>query len=242
MDAGNPLLAVVGGPEAAGEKSGLEALLLNYNLVIGSTAIVDPVLNFRGQPYMIYAPILSQIRHPVVDSLVNRAVLMPRASPITVLETNASRPGPAPKNQAVLTTAILRTSNQSWGETDVDPKKLERGEKDEPGPMTVGAAVTDRPTAPSASDPKPRLVVFSSRFLADNLFLEVEPTNLDILINAINWLRGQAEMGGIAPRGHVALTLAAEPALRARLILVPTVMAVLLIIGLGLTTYMARRE
>ncbi len=78
--------------------------------------------------------------------------------------------------------------------------------------------------------------------MADNLFLVEEPTNLDLLMNAINWLRGQAELGGIAPKSHVALTLAADPVLRTRLILVPTVMAVLLIIGLGLTTYMARRE
>ena len=78
--------------------------------------------------------------------------------------------------------------------------------------------------------------------MADNLFLEVEPTNLDLLMNAINWLRGQAELGGIAPKTHVALTLAADPVLRTRLILVPTVMAVLLIIGLGLTTYLAREE
>ena len=43
-------------------------------------------------------------------------------------------------------------------------------------------------------------MLFSSRFMADNPFLEVEPTNLDLLINAINWLRGQAELGGITPR------------------------------------------
>ena len=78
--------------------------------------------------------------------------------------------------------------------------------------------------------------------MAGNPFLEVEPTNLDLLMNAIHWLRGQSEMGGIAPKTHVALTLSADPILRTRLILVPTVMAVLLIIGLGLTTYLARKE
>ena len=62
--------------------------------------------------------------------------------------------------------------------------------------------------------------------MADNLFLVEEPTNLDLLMNAINWLRGQAELGGIAPKSHVALTLAADPVLRTRLVLVPTVMAV----------------
>jgi hypothetical protein len=78
--------------------------------------------------------------------------------------------------------------------------------------------------------------------MADNLFLAEDPANLDLLINAINWLRGEAQLGGIAPNSHVVISLAADPLLRTRLIMVPTVMAVLLIIGLGVTTYMARRE
>jgi hypothetical protein len=242
MDAGKPLLAVVGGPEAAGEKSGLEDLFRSYNLVVGSGVIVDPRLNFRGQPFVIYAPILGLIRHPIVDSLTNRPILMPRSSPITILTAPAAGMSGVSFNQAVLPTAILKTSNDSWAETDVTSKRLEKGPDDQPGPLDVGVAVADRAAPEAGHEPKPRLVLLSSRYMADNLFLEVEPTNLDLLMNAINWLRGQAEMGGIAPKTHVALTLSADPLLRARLILVPTVMAALLIVGLGLTTYLARRE
>jgi hypothetical protein len=246
LDAGKPALAVVGGPEAAGESTGLEDLFRSFNIAVDSTVIVDPLLNFKGQPAVIYAPIMGMIRSPIVDSLANRAVLMPRSSPITIF-TSASAPGAnGVFNAKVLPVPILRTSEESWGESDLTGKKLDRGEKDAPGPLTVGVAVTDRPDPKGGKgqdkEPRPRLVLFSSRYLADNLFLEVEPTNLDLLMNAINWLRGQAEVGGIAPRTHTSLTLAADPVLRARLILVPTVMAALLIIGFGLTTYMARRE
>jgi hypothetical protein len=242
MDAGKPLLAVVGGPEASDEKAGLEDLLRSYNLAIESSVVVEPRLNFRGQPFVIYAPIVGTIRHPIVDSLANRPVLMPRSSPIAILTAPAANMSGGTFNQSVLPTAILQTSLEAWGETDLASKKLEKGKDDRPGPLTLGVAVTDRPEQPSAHEPKPRIVLFSSRYMADNLFLEVEPTNLDLLMNAINWLRGQAELGGIAPKTHVALTLSADPLLRARLIMVPTVMAVLLIVGLGLTTYLARRE
>jgi hypothetical protein len=61
-------------------------------------------------------------------------------------------------------------------------------------------------------------------------------------MNSISWLRGRSDLQGITPTTHVALTLTADPILRTRLIMVPTVMAVLLIIGLGVTTYLARRE
>jgi hypothetical protein len=76
----------------------------------------------------------------------------------------------------------------------------------------------------------------------ENLFLAENPTNLDLLINSINWLRGHSELGGIPASSHAVITLAADPLLRTRLIMVPTVMSILLIIGLGVTTYMARRE
>jgi hypothetical protein len=244
MDAGMPVLAVVGGPEAPGEKSGLEGVFQSFNLAISPSAILDPGLNFRGQPFYVFVPILGtgQIRHPIVASLASRFVLLPRPSPIVIQTAQTANAAKVPFNQAVLPMAILRTSNQSWGETNLTAKKIERDDKDEFGPLIVGVAVTDQPQRDSQKEPKPRLVLFSSRFLADNLFLGIEPTNLDLLVNAINWLRGQAEMGGIGPKTHTVLTLSADPSLRARLILVPTMMAVLLIIGLGLTTYMARRE
>ena len=241
LDAGKPLLAVAGGPESAGEKTGLEELFRSFNLAIGSSVILDPVLNYRGQIAVVYAPVVG-LYHPIVDSLANRAVLMPRAAPIDILTAASEGQAGRTYNQAVLPAAILQTSEASWGETDFASKKIERNDNEVRGPLTVGAAVADRPKPDSGQEAKPRMVLFSSRFMADNLFLVEEPTNLDLLMNAINWLRGQAELGGIAPKSHVALTLAADPVLRIRLVLVPTVMAVLLIIGLGLTTYMARRE
>jgi hypothetical protein len=241
IDAGKPLLTVVGGPEAAGENSGLEELLRGFNVALGSSVILDPMFNDRGRPYAVYVPILGASRHPVVDSLAGRAVLMPRATPIVMLTPASVTQAGGTFNQAILPSAILRTSDAAWGETDPTSKKLERDERDERGPLTVGVAVTDRPPA-SGQEGKPRMVVFSSRFMADNLFLVEEPTNVDLLMNAINWLRGRADLVGINPTTHLAPRLPADPLLRTRLILVPTVMAVLLIVGLGVTTYMARRE
>ncbi len=78
--------------------------------------------------------------------------------------------------------------------------------------------------------------------MANNLSIQIDPENLDLVMNAVNWLRGQTELEGIFPKSHVSLTLTADPVVRARLILVPTVMSVLLIITLGMATYLARRD
>jgi hypothetical protein len=61
-------------------------------------------------------------------------------------------------------------------------------------------------------------------------------------MNAASWLRGRPDTLGIAPKSHVALTLTVDSQLRSRLILVPSVTAVMLIIALGIVVYVARRE
>jgi hypothetical protein len=143
----------------------------------------------------------------------------------------------------VQATPIVRTSNDSWAETDPSrqPAQFDQG-TDEKGPLTVGIAVSDRPKAGSTAPGAPRLVLFSSGAMADNPVLELEPTNQDLLMNAVSWLRGRSDVQGITPKTHTALTLSVDPILRFRLIMVPTVMAVILILGLGLTTYLARHE
>ncbi len=86
------------------------------------------------------------------------------------------------------------------------------------------------------------MVVFSSSHAADNQFVRVEPANLDLLMNAIHWLRGRPELLGIDPKTHESLLFAADPGLRLRLVLVPTLLAIVIILGLGATTYLARRD
>jgi hypothetical protein len=78
--------------------------------------------------------------------------------------------------------------------------------------------------------------------MAENVFEEIEPTNFNVLMNAASWLRGKPDTMGIEPAAHVALTLRIDPALRSRLILVPSVTACLLIIAMGIVVYTARRE
>jgi hypothetical protein len=242
-DRGGPVLALVGDREA----TGLDDFLRSFNLEIGRGLIVDLQLNWNRNPSFVYTFLKGAPSHPVTDALdPNRAVLIPNGAPIHILgQSTPGQPAAAPVNANLLPTAILRTAPQSWAETDPlnPPVKFDKG-TDQPGPLTVGVAVQERAprTAPSPPSPRPRLVLFSSRFLASNFALGIEPTNLDLVMNAASWLRGRPDVIGIAPKTHVALTLTADPLLRSRLILVPTVMAVMGIIALGIIVYVARRE
>ncbi len=219
----------------ASAKSGLEGFLKNYQVEIGAGVVVDPRSNYEGQSRLVIAQVGGPFRHPIVDPISNRRVLVPMAGPLRLM-------APAPQVTIPLKVeTILATGSESWAESNpqslppvLDPKD------DSAGPVFVGVAISE--PGKTARDPvKPKLVVFSSPYLIDNPFIEIAPTNLDLVMNAATWLRGRPDLIGITPKTHVALTLSVNPGMRARLVIVPTIMSVVVIIGLGVGTYLARR-
>ena len=241
---GGQLIVLAGGAEAAG----LADLLRGYNVEFGTGMAVDPQYSIRGRPFLVLAPIPPGSNHPIVESLAGRVVLLPQ--PRRCLDRRwASRlkAGRVPRRGrrgilAIVALPFLRTGPESWAESDLNDRKISRDPaKDPAGPLNVGVAVAVRPQTASEK-PTPRMVVFSSSHAADNQFVRIEPANLDILMNAIHWLRGRPELLGIDPKTHESLLFAADPGLRLRLVLVPTLLAIVVIIGLGATTYLARRD
>jgi ABC-type uncharacterized transport system len=245
-DRGGPVLILVGNDA----HSGLDEFLKSYNVSIGQGVVIDPRRNFNNDARLVYAPTQAGVRHPIVDPIgPNRAVLLARAAPLHVAGQgqSAGDQKAAPINPAMVPVAILLTSGYSWAETDLAASPLRRDKNDEPGPLTVGVAVSERAQGSSPTDAvaggKPRLVVFSCAAMAENAVQEVEQTNLDMLMNAASWLRGRPDTQGVvAPNPHVALTLSVDPYMRSRLILVPSVVMFLSIIAMAIIVYTARRE
>ena len=241
--AGGPVMLLLGNTEP----SGLDEFLKSNNLAIGNGLVVDPRSNYRGNPVLVLAPTSPAVKHPIVDPLgTTRVVLMPGAAPIHLL--GQSVPGKAPTEPIdpnLIPVPIVRTSKYAWAESNPKNAPLRFDpESDELAPI-VGVAVSERPQQPrpgDATDGKPRLVLLSSPAMAENVYQEIEQTNLDLLMNAASWLRNRPNTQGIPPHTHVALTLSVDPFLRSRLILVPSAVAAMLIIGVGITVYIARRQ
>jgi hypothetical protein len=244
---GGPILAFLGNTEP----SGLDEFLRSYNLEIGKGLVIDPRLNYNRNVQLVFALLQGLRDHPIIEALdMGRAVLVPNGAPIHIF----GRPAPGqPPTQIVdprfVPKPILATSPQSWAETDLkNPRPQLDAKIDEAGPATVGVAVSERssgeavPARSSDKELTPRLVLFSSRSIPENIVIGIEPTNLDLVMNAASWLRGRPDVLGIAPKTHVALTLQADPVLRTRLVLVPTMTAIMVIIGVGMAVYVARRN
>jgi hypothetical protein len=242
--AGGPIMLLLGNTEP----SGLDELLKSFNLSIGSGVVIDSRANFKGNQALIFVPTSAAVKHPIVDPLgTNRVVLMPAAAPIHVFgQSTRGRPPTEAVDPALVPTPVLSTSKYSWAESNPKnpPFRLD-SEDDEPAPLLVGVAVSQRPEKASPGDAaagKPRLVLLSSPAMAENAFQEIEQTNLDLLMNAASWLRNKPNTQGIPPHTHVALTLSVDPFLRSRLILVPSAVAAMLIVAMGITVYIARRQ
>lgn len=243
-DRRKPLLLLLGNTEP----SGLDDFLKSFNLSIGKGMIIDPTLNWRGNLSLIYVPTEPALKHPIIDALgANRAVLLAGAAPIEIAGAGAKgAPGPAQVDPTLVPVALLRSSRSSWAETDLAKRPVVMDQNvDQAGPLLVGVAVEERGAGnkpDGAAGATHRLVLFSCPAMADNFFQDIERTNLDILMLAAGWLRGRPDTMGIPPKHHIALTLSADPMLRQRLILIPSMVAILSIIAMGAIVYTARRE
>ncbi|HZW30490.1 MAG TPA: GldG family protein [Isosphaeraceae bacterium] len=243
-DRGGPILLIVGNASP----SGLEDFLKSFNLEIGRGIVIDPRSKYEGKLELVLAPARSGAAHPIVAAMdPNRLVLLPQAAPIHVYGMSGhGGTATQPLDRSLVPTVILRTSPYSWAETDPsNPRPTLDRSADEPGPVTVGVAVARRAGEARPGvvpEEQPRLVLFSCATMADNILQQIAPTNLDLLMNCVSWLRGRPDTLGIPAKSHVALTLAVDEQLRSRLIMVPSVTAMMLIIALGLIVYVARRE
>jgi len=243
--AGRPVLLLLGNTEPAG----LDEILKSFNLEMGRGLVLDPRYNYNRNASFVLAPLQGGMKHAIVDPLgTGRYVLLAGAAPIWVLGMQSRGTAPdQPVDPSLVPAPFLRTSSDSWAETEPQssPVRLDR-DRDQPGPLTVGVAVAERAASRTQGDGpaegKPRLVLFSCPGMAENVFQEIERTNLDLLMNAASWLRGRPDTQGILPQAHVALTLSVDPYLRSRLILVPSVIALMLIVAMGIVVFIARRE
>ena len=224
------------------QPTSLETWLASFGVGVGSVPIIDPHYNELGQPEFPLAPVVGQGLHPIVASLQNQMIVVPQAVVLSLL--GPSPTGQQPPSRPLLPRPVLRTSpearlaNAAPGTTE---PQTSAGTPPPVAPFIVGIAVSE-PPAQRGQEETPRMVVISSPSVAANELARIAPANQNLLINAVGWLRGKTSLIGIAAKTHVAQTLMVEPRLRARLVLLPTLLAFTAIVGMGVFVYVSRRR
>ena len=97
----------------------------------------------------------------------------------------------------VTTTELLKTSKESFGETELkgNQAKMDEG-KDIKGPLTLGATATKKVGAKDA-----RLVVIGDSDFASNAY-QRQGANGDLFVNSINWLAEEEDLISIRPKSQ----------------------------------------
>jgi hypothetical protein len=167
----------------------VNALLKRLGVRVAGDLVVDPERAYFGDPL---TPVPQYVGHDITSELMERnmVTVLPRATSLVPLE--GSEKG---------LQKVLETSRGAFGETSwtSNEGRVEKGEKDRSGPLTLAYAVTAEDNKGKGEDAEePRAVVIgSSAMLAGEVFhLQ---GNRDFILNTVGWLQGEGDRVTIRP-------------------------------------------
>jgi ABC-type uncharacterized transport system involved in gliding motility auxiliary subunit len=209
--------------------SGLEDLLKGYGIEYHDDLVVDPA---RKLPFFdLSAVYVTDFRsHPVVEGLNGLAVLLPVARSVGTV-----------KVEGATDTVLLTTSEQGWGETNLaellKTGKADKDPKDTQPPVPLGVA------AESATDKDKgwRIVAIgNSAFLTGAEIANAG--NLNLGLNAVNWLVKREQALGIAPREPEQVQLFLNASQMSSIALITLLLMPAAAIVLGVVVWLRRRR
>ncbi len=171
-------------------QTGLDSLLQDWGLKLDNDIVYDPKFGISGQAQV---PVINSYpSHAVTQDLSGISTLFPGTRSIQAIS-------PAPTGKTV--TALLTTSDQSWGETDFASVQSQTAKYDAnadvKGPLNIGYAVEGTGTT------APRIVVFgNSNFISNGTVSarlqvagQLSQTGNGLLFgNSLHWLAGQENL------------------------------------------------
>lgn len=196
LDGGGALL-VVADPQG---ETDLNAVVEGWGVRLRDDLVVDPARFVPPDPGVIIP--VPEFGHRISSSLPATTVLS-LARSLAVDED-------LPDDLEIR--PLLNTSDRAWGETNLTEPAVEfNAGEDHQGPLTVAVAINQRDPVPSFAGGQPpptptpvlegveperkgRLVVLGDADFAANGLLSQLPTNLDLVINSVNWLAEEEEL------------------------------------------------
>lgn len=166
---------------------GLGDVLRQWNIQLGN----DTVLDVSGVGRLFgTGPGVPLARtygsHPITKDFQNSMTFFPLARSVSVVPGSGAGP---------LTTELLKTSEESWAETELESGEARFDEgKDKKGPVTIGVAASQ-----GVGEAEARLVVIGDSDFATNAYVQLQ-RNGDLFMNSINWLAQDEELISIRPK------------------------------------------
>jgi ABC-type uncharacterized transport system involved in gliding motility auxiliary subunit len=226
------------------QDGGVKEWMASLGITIGQDIIIDKVSRIFGGDYLI--PMAGSYgRHPITEKFTV-TTFYPTARSLTL-----SSPPP----QGVFQEILVRSSSESWAETDKG--KMEKGEaafdmgKDRKGPLTMAVLLTMDLQEPNSESKEPskkekksskgQIVVFGDSDFAGNGYF-ILSGNGDLFLNTVNYLTEEAQLISVRPDKTPVRPLSLTPTQAQILFLVPMVLMPLAIIAAGIGVWRSRRK
>ncbi|GLI50562.1 hypothetical protein TSYNTROOL_06480 [Tepidanaerobacter syntrophicus] len=169
---------------------GWKELIAGLGVEIHDDIVTDPQRSFYSDPL---SPVPMVERHEVTQALLDKklSVVFPYARSLAPLEK-------IPENLQVK--SLLVTSDQAFGETDLEQSQVSLDEKDVLGPLHLAYAVSKKPASKNESPVEPNTITAPDSeigepiavIVGDVAFLGAKSIglagNLDFAAGSINWL------------------------------------------------------
>ena len=171
LDGGGKLIALLG----PNSKTDLNDLLQNYQVAFTTNVVIDPAKSVPQDPRVV-----------VVDSYGTHAITQDlRSLTFFPLTDNITYPSTPP--QGVTITPLAQSSDQSWGNTNL--QQIQQQPSDPKGPLALAVAVdAGSSNGASGGGSGARLVLIGSPDLISNNSLQQVPGNETLFLNAVNWV------------------------------------------------------
>jgi ABC-type uncharacterized transport system involved in gliding motility auxiliary subunit len=172
-------------------ESGFEGMLAGWRVEVGKNTVVDASgfgrLIGTGPAVPL---VLNYGSHPVTKELEDKMSVFAFARSVKAKEAAAG------ESSDVTTTELLKTSEASWAETNLEGGRAKYDEgRDTKGPVSLGVAVSKK-----IEEKEARLVVIGDSDFASNRYLSPQLVNRDLFVNAVNWLAQDEDLISVRPK------------------------------------------
>jgi ABC-type uncharacterized transport system involved in gliding motility auxiliary subunit len=191
---GRALVMLKPQPDQTVDESALVKFAQDWGVKAGNNVVVDQVERLEAGPALGLNPVVNTYNpHPITASF-DKQTVFPMVRTVDPID-------PAPPGLVV--TALAKTSDTSWAETDLEGIFKRQTAKfdgnDVKGPVVVADAVQANLAALKLGTGEARLVVLGATDIANNQYIG-NFFNRDFIMNCVDWLAGESNSITIRPR------------------------------------------
>jgi len=181
-------------PDEPNDETALVKLVATWGVDAGNNVVVDQVVRLFAGPALGLNPLVNSYGpHPITATFTKQTVF-PMVRSVTPID---------PAKPGLMVTPLAKTSDSSWAESDLvgifQKQTAAFGKGDIKGPITVADAVEANLALLNWGKGNARMVVFGDTGFANNQYLQ-NFFNRDFVMNAVDWLAGEANAITIRPR------------------------------------------